>query len=113
MKDIKFRCWVKKEKNMLYDWRATANPYFINGFMYRKSEIELMQYTGVKDINNKYVYEGDILEIWIDNIKQYNYYLVEDLKDLYLEMNRDDPYLRFTNIKVIGNKYENPELLLQ
>ena len=97
---------------MLYDWRATSNPYFTNGFMYRRNEIELMQWAGINDLEGLKVYEDDILEIWIDDIKQDNYYIVKDLRELYLEMNRDDSYYRISKIKIVGNKWENTELLI-
>lgn len=111
MKEYKYRCWVKEEKKMLYDWRATSNPYFTNSFMYRRNEIELMQSAEIDDSDGIQVYEDDILEIWVDGIKQDDYYIVEDLRELYLEMNRDDSYYRISKIKIIGNKWENPEIL--
>ena len=111
MREIKFRSWIKDEKKMVYDWRATANAYFTNSFNYRRNEVEVMQYTAIDDVEDIKVYEDDILEIWIDGIKQDNYYIVEDLRELYFEMNRDDSYYRISKIKVLGNRWENPELL--
>lgn len=74
---------------------------------YGISNYEIMQFRGLYDCENKEVYEGDILEIWIENIKQDNLYTVQKLEELYFELNRNDSYHRFTQVKVIGNIFES------
>lgn len=69
------------------------------------------QYTGLKDKNGTEIYEGDICTVWIEYCKQTKPYVVEDLRELYLETKRDDSYYRITSLQVIGNIHDNPELL--
>ena len=90
------------------------------------NEFNLMQYTGLKDKNGKEIYEGDIIEfnnndyartaghlddeIIIAEVEYYcgHYGLKEangQLHDLYIAIVNDD------EAEIIGNIYENPELL--
>lgn len=75
------------------------------------TETELMQSTGLKDKNGVEIYEGDILKTRIGGYEQVSPYVVEDMRKLYFELKRDDSYYRIQETEVIGNIYENPELL--
>lgn len=67
-REIKFRVWDKKSKKLHYDITGfefgvkEMTGVFIDGDFYNKENIELMQYTGLKDKNGVEIYEGDILE---------------------------------------------------
>ena len=65
----------------------------------------LMQYTGLKDKNGKEIYEGDILKD-----EQFTGEVVWDFSGLMLESNHII-YAIWRGCEVIGNIYENPELL--
>ncbi|USK56539.1 YopX family protein [Cytobacillus solani] len=112
MREIKFRAWEKNLKEIIPVDNIDFEKRMINtNSAWRLfDEVELMQYTGLKDNNEKEIYEKDVCEIWI-GCKQDGYYIVEDLQELYLDMNHADSYYRITRIVVVGNIFDNPELL--
>ena len=86
-------------------------------FFYKPNEkYKLMQYTGIKDKNGKEIYEGDILKVENIDLAQIIYdedrmaWGIEPINDFYF----DSPMLADNvslELQVIGNIYENPELL--
>lgn len=62
MREIKFRAWHKKLKQVLTDkdWHHYG-PVLVGGKI-ESDDHEIMQYTGLKDKLGKEIYEGDILE---------------------------------------------------
>lgn len=75
-------------------------------------ELPLMQYTGLKDKNGKEIYEGDILNNYIIGVNFEIKWLNQDAGFYALAYNYHyDPNDWCIKGEVIGNIYENPELL--
>lgn len=80
-------------------------------------EIELMQSTGLKDKNGKEIFEGDIVDYkgrkavikWHGSYASFIYRFVDELKERNSEWH--PLFLAYYHVEVIGNKFENPELL--
>lgn len=141
MRDIKFRAWDKYNKKMIQSEnilnicfvRTEHTPNLIactnrkiNYFEEIReqdkkycNEFELLQYTGIKDKKGKEIYDGDIIYWSCDNFKE-NVVVFWDDEHLRWSIHRIEnklaidclyEYSDSRGIEVIGNVYENPELL--
>lgn len=130
---IKFRGWDNANNQMLpvekIDFRE--NCISLNEGDNSLSDtfemIDLMQYTGLKDVNGKEIYVGDIVkctEIRGEELKEYVSAIEYDDCDLIVhESEMCDTWLSLfapgieklplTEIEVVGNIYESSELLEQ
>lgn len=124
MREIKFRAWLKDDKRMVevrsIDFHEEGNIITVNyndifGFEFNENEIELMQYTGLKDKNGKEIYEGDILLVANGSINgdiMFSKRVVKwfEEKRGYNIHNFDNAYKPTHYYEVIGNAYQHPEL---
>ena len=130
MREIKFRAWNKEENIMCYENEDFDADYWdghyasilevINNSL-KADRYIFMQYTGLKDKNGKEIYEGEVLQdsdCVYEVIFEYGCFDVKVIKVLKnVGTQKGMTYqLSFIisdndNIKVMGNIYENPELL--
>ena len=127
MREIKFRAWVKDRKEIfevvLINYVSKKVTYILEKIGYLLSvrdakfnDVELMQYTGLKDKNGKEIYEGDIVKLRANHgigvIKYFNEwgaFVVEYIKPRSLAVLGIHYYKE--DIEILGNIYENSELL--
>lgn len=118
----KFRAWLKEENKMIIvdtmNWFDDEFESIGDGitFLRRAEKIELMQSTGLKDKNGKEVFLGDIIkctrgcphEVYLE--KEYGGTYVGGMPAIYLKGIREG-YAWTEAEEILGNIYENPELL--
>ena len=125
MRAIKFRAWTGRHME-------DADPYFfeandIESFSALPDGWILMQYTGLKDKNGREIYEGDVVDVSMieypgslqQKIVSKERFSVEwhdfNCRFVLQEKGEDGKGYGFNSqsneIEVIGNIYENPELI--
>jgi uncharacterized phage protein (TIGR01671 family) len=118
MREIKFRAWDKEKKKM---WTPIRAWNFAHGDIELhklaephsdkfEDEVEIMQFTGLHDKNGKEIWEGDIVRNSnlggkIIEIKWDTHFWSAGGTGLVLSSSE-----KF-GVEVLGNIYENPELL--
>ena len=122
MRELKFRIWDKADR----EWTSYA-PVFSSAHgkifeffpsKYQAVNLVIQQYTGLKDINGKEIYEGDIMKVHgflydrfsrdeepISNFTVKYYSNGTSISKFSTHCMSDYP------CEVIGNIFENPELV--
>jgi len=133
MRDIRFRAWDKVEECMSYTKTGIIDNKLIVKFKdngkYQVTEtdnrpdfVEIMQYTELKDKNGKKIYEGDILTFEDSGSVKYTEKITGlvdffngawciNAKLLNGKQYHNELFMNGVPI-IIGNKFENPELLI-
>jgi len=130
MREIKFRAWDKRKQKMwaVHTWSIpTLITLEWTEENYKKTDkcpqtetddwqdkYILMQYTGLKDKNGKEIYEGDIVKFIYNSTPQQEIIGQVKWRDDYLAWEFGSYLIEPTpkkTIEIIGNIYENPELL--
>jgi hypothetical protein len=123
MRETKFRAYHKERKEMFEiasidfeEKKAALSNGIIKLLNVDSKQFELLQYTGLKDKNDKEIYEGDILFFRDENMKyivvwQDTAFIIKSIEiRKYLEKMC---WLDDTEIccEIVGNIYENKKLL--
>ena len=128
-REIKFRAWNIQQRRMLNNFYGLVNQLGYDGIcvltkdvksycpdphLYPPDENIIMQYTGLKDKNGKDIYEGDIVNGGMFNGVYCYGKIIFDGGHFYavsIFPRTEGTSTDFNFFEVIGNIYENPELI--
>jgi uncharacterized phage protein (TIGR01671 family) len=134
MEELKFKAWHKQKKCM---FQVTAMNFRRSGKLYSVSpnqgddfylvgdEVEVIQYTGQKDIGNIEIYEGDVVRFKRNRFthkdfkikrgkvifENSSFMIFTDSKKYNKKIDLTAYNIKYFEIEVIGNIYENKELV--
>lgn len=120
--EIKYRAWLKEEKKMVIvetiDFSEKSIQYLekneiIDAYFLRRvvfEDVEIMQYTGLKDSEGYEIYEDDI--VWNEYDEEYQVIIFDEGEyKLMGERHIQNLFNNLDYIDVRGNVYENLELV--
>ena len=122
MREIKFRVWDKERKQMMFPEAMKIFSIFTQDWKHQDMILEQydsivwLQFTGLQDKNSKEIYEGDILintsgrkcsVVWFAPAGCWDANALNDAGN----PRGSDPPSWTRETEVIGNIYENPELV--
>ena len=131
-REIKFRVWSKSQQYMDFPTSITIDDSGhvegVRGYgdEYPYTDIELMQYTGLRDKNGREICESDIVRVWdngtavvkFDESLDRGQWMCEFIPDDHNAETWSAPLFDWLDgnvdgsvFEILGNIYEHPELL--
>jgi len=136
MRHFKFRAWDKKSKEwllgyeypnlggfsmfgevmLLGEWSAVVSRFILSQKDRTPEDLDLMQFTGLKDKNGKEIYENDILSI-PDRFESREHFVVQFEPEIGAYRCVADIFafhlggINTGDMEVVGNIHENEDLL--
>lgn len=136
-REHKYRAWIKTNNKMIYplgfykqlldrNGNGEANYYLYGDTAFddtiykgKKDDVVLMEFIGIKDQNNKKIYEGDIIDSKISyggkSLQHRGIVVYKKEFASFATKNKGGVTLfckhLLNTFKIIGNIFENPELL--
>ena len=116
MREIKFKIWIEEKKEMLEDFEI-YDICLINKcaeFVFGKAKF--LQYTGLKDKIGKEIYEGDVIRggdtTYFVEWDEYHFrFSIKGKPDGFSHYQAISMASQINKVKVIGNIYENTNLV--
>lgn len=117
-REIKFRFWLEGMNTMEYKDISELDDAMSERLCIGDKSVKIMQFTGLKDVKGKEIYEGDIVSgnisetardvvLWDESNVTY---ILEELSSGARGGGLSMSFASYSLI-VVGNIYENPELI--
>lgn len=101
---IGYECLMPNYDNSVYQWAMSANGVDWQEGIYTRPGLLRVQFTGLLDRNGKEIYEGDVVRIGSKPPVEVRWHVASaGFLDIGMEL--------MSNTEVIGNIYENSDLL--
>jgi hypothetical protein len=108
--DFRFRYWDQNNKKLLYIKDFLDMDCFFRNYFLQKSDAILMEWCGLRDINENNIFEGDIIKVLIDD-ESFILNIDSIYHDWVCNCYLDWHYFEDGKPEIIGNIFENQELL--